>query len=33
MTGCNGLISAASIRSDGMAAFVIELGPFHALRV
>jgi hypothetical protein len=28
MTGCNGLISAASIRSDGIAAFVIDWDRF-----
>ena len=30
MTGCNGPISTASSRSDGIAPFGIELGPFHA---
>ena len=30
MIGCNGPISTASNRSDGIAAFVIELRPFHA---
>jgi hypothetical protein len=30
MIGCDGPISTASSRSDGIAAFAIELGPFHA---